>query len=243
MTLLRSYGRQAHEMRPLLVEDAKHAHADGSCLVAFGQTKVLCLATIEEKVPPHIRNTGKGWVTAEYGMLPRATHSRSDRVRNAESGRTKEISRLIGRSLRSIVHLAALGERQIIIDCDVLQADGGTRTAAITGGYVALAMAVRRWQKKGLIKSNPLMDEVAAISCGVVKGKVCCDLDYEEDSQADVDGNFIITGRGGLVEIQACGEQGPFEESQLHQMIEQAKAATKQLCQTQRALLDEVKFS
>src|ERR1700719_4494435 len=210
-------GRAPNELRPVRLEPGFAKYAEGSCLVRFGDTHVLCTATVEERVPPFLRNTGRGWVTAEYGMLPRSTHTRTDReaARGRQSGRTQEIQRLIGRSLRAVTDLAALGERQIRIDCDVLQADGGTRTAAITGSYVALHQAVTKFVSAGLVAAMPLRDSVAAISCGIVDGAPVLDLDYAEDSTAETDANFVLTGGGGIVEIQATAEGAPFDEGRL----------------------------
>src|SRR2546425_3534834 len=198
---MRPSGRTPEAMRPVTLEPGFAKYAEGSCLVRFGDTHVLCTATVEERVPPFLRNTGRGWVTAEYGMLPRSTATRTDReaARGRQSGRTQEIQRLIGRSLRAVTDLTRLGERQIRIDCDVLQADGGTRTAAITGSYVALYQAVAKFVTAGIGASMPLRDSVAAISCGVVEGVAVLDLDYAEDSTAETDANFVLTGGGGIV--------------------------------------------
>jgi ribonuclease PH len=214
-------------------------YAEGSCLARFGDTHVLCTATVEERVPPWMRNSGKGWVTAEYGMLPRSTHTRTDReaARGRQSGRTQEIQRLIGRSLRAVTDLAALGERQIRIDCDVLQADGGTRTAAITGSYVALHQALAKFVKAGLVAAMPLRDSVAAISCGVFEGTPVLDLDYAEDSTAETDANFVLTGSGGIVEIQATAEGAPFDEAAFNRMLALARAGVAELTRQQRAAL------
>src|SRR5213079_187813 len=200
---MRPSGRTPEAMRPVSLEPGVAKYAEGSCLARFGDTHVLCTASVEERVPPFLRNTGRGWVTAEYGMLPRSTHTRTDReaARGRQSGRTQEIQRLIGRSLRAITNLTALGERQIRIDCDVIQADGGTRTAAITGSYVALYEALAKSVDAGLLPAMPLTDSVAAISCGVFEGVPVLDLDYAEDSNAETDANFVLTGSGGIVEI------------------------------------------
>jgi ribonuclease PH len=208
---MRPSGRAADQMRPVSFELDVARHAEGSCLVRFGHTHVLCTATVEERVPPFMRNTGKGWVTAEYGMLPRSTNSRSAReaARGKQSGRTLEIQRLIGRSLRAVTETEAMGERQIIIDCDVLQADGGTRTAAITGGYVALHLALQRLVAAKPLPRLPLREPVAAISCGLVGGAPVLDLDYAEDSAAEADANFVLAASGGIVEIQVTAEQTP----------------------------------
>ena len=201
----RPSGRAADQMRTVSLEPGFARHAEGSCLVRFGDTHVLCAATVEERVPGWLRNSGRGWVTAEYGMLPRSTHTRTDReaARGKQSGRTQEIQRLIGRSLRAVTNLEGFGERQIRVDCDVLQADGGTRTAAITGSWVALHIALAGLVEKGAIKSIPLIGQVAAISCGIYEGQPVLDLDYDEDSKAETDSNFVITDGGTLVEIQA----------------------------------------
>ena len=236
---MRPSGRAPDQLRPILLEPGFAVHAEGSCLAKFGNTHVLCTASVEERVPPFLRNTGKGWITAEYGMLPRSTHTRTDReaARGKQSGRTQEIQRLIGRSLRAITDLAALGERQIRIDCDVLQADGGTRTAAITGSYVALYQAVAKFVQAGLVAAMPLRDSVAAISCGVVEGQVVLDLDYAEDSQAETDANFVLTGTGGIVEVQATAEGAPFDEAGFNAMLGLARAGIAELTRRQRDAL------
>jgi ribonuclease PH len=226
-------------MRAISLEAGAAKYAEGSCLAKFGDTHVLCAATLEERVPPFLRNTGKGWVTAEYGMLPRSTLSRTEReaARGRQSGRTQEIQRLIGRSLRAVTDLAALGERQIRVDCDVLQADGGTRTAAVTGGYVALHLACRRLVESGQLAQLPLFDNVAAISCGIVADQAVLDLDYAEDSRAMTDANFVLTGKGGIVEIQATAESAPFDEALFGEMLRLARAGIRELCRCQiRAL-------
>jgi ribonuclease PH len=222
-------------MRPVSLEPGVAKYAEGSCLAKFGDTHVLCTATLEERVPPFLRNTGKGWVTAEYGMLPRSTSTRTDReaARGRQSGRTQEIQRLIGRSLRAVTDLAALGERQIRIDCDVLQADGGTRTAAVTGSYVALHMALSRLVAGGQLAALPLSDSVAAVSCGVVGAGAVLDLDYAEDSQALTDANFVLTGRGGIVEIQATAEGAPFDEPLFAEMLRLARLGIRDLTRRQ----------
>src|SRR6202158_3624977 len=236
---MRPSGRAPNEMRPVSLEPGVAKYAEGSCFARFGDTHVLCMATVEERVPPFLRNTGRGWVTAEYGMLPRSTHTRTDReaARGRQSGRTQEIQRLIGRSLRAVTNLAALGERQIRIDCDVLQADGGTRTAAITGSYVALHQALAKLVSAGLLPKVPLNDSVAAVSCGVVKGTAVLDLDYAEDSTAETDANFVLTGGGGIVEIQATAEGAPFDETSFAQMLALARAGIAELTRQQRAAL------
>ena len=237
--MTRSFNRAAADLRPVTLTPDVSRHAEGSCLVEFGHTKVLCTASIETGVPHFLRNTGSGWVTAEYGMLPRATNSRNPReaAKGKQSGRTQEIQRLIGRSLRTAIDLEKLGERQIIIDCDVIEADGGTRTASITGGFVALARAIQSLQEKGELKTNPLLDPVAAISCGVVKGVPLLDLDYTEDSTADVDANIIMTAKGEIVELQMSGEEATFTEAELAQLLTLGKSGIKALVELQRKAL------
>jgi len=232
---MRPSGRAPDTMRPISLEPGVAKYAEGSCLAKFGDTHVLCTATVEERVPPFLRNSGKGWVTAEYGMLPRSTLTRTDReaARGRQSGRTQEIQRLIGRSLRAVTDLAALGERQIRIDCDVLQADGGTRTAAVTGSYVALHKALARLVASGQLPALPLSDSVAAVSCGVVAAGAVLDLDYAEDSQAETDANFVLTGRGGIVEIQATAEGAPFDETLFAEMLRLARAGIRDLTRRQ----------
>ena len=208
-------------------------------MAQFGDTHVLCTASVEERVPPFLRNTGRGWVTAEYGMLPRSTNTRTDReaARGKQSGRTQEIQRLIGRSLRAVADLSALGERQVRIDCDVIQADGGTRTAAITGSYVALHIALQGIVEAGDLDALPLSDQVAAVSCGIYDGVAVLDLDYDEDSNAGADANFVLTGRGGIVEIQGTAEQSPFSEAQFKTLFKLAKAGIAELVTEQRRVL------
>jgi ribonuclease PH len=236
---MRPSGRAPDAMRPVSLEPGVAKYAEGSCLAKFGDTHVLCTASVEERVPPFLRNTGKGWVTAEYGMLPRSTQTRTDReaARGRQSGRTQEIQRLIGRSLRAVTDLVKLGERQIRIDCDVLQADGGTRTAAVTGSYVALHQAFGRLVAAGQLAALPFADSVAAVSCGVVAGHAVLDLDYAEDSQAMTDANFVLTGRGGIVEIQATAEGAPFDEVQFAEMLRLARAGIAELARQQRVAL------
>jgi ribonuclease PH len=236
---MRPSGRAPDTMRPVSLEPGLAKYAEGSCLAKFGDTHVLCTASVEERVPPFLRNSGKGWVTAEYGMLPRSTQTRTDReaARGRQSGRTQEIQRLIGRSLRAVTDLAALGERQVRIDCDVLQADGGTRTAAVTGSYVALHQAFERLVSAGQLPGLPLSDSVAAVSCGVVAGHAVLDLDYAEDSQAETDANFVLTGGGGIVEIQATAEGAPFDEPLFAEMLRLARAGIAELTRRQRAAL------
>ncbi len=236
---MRPSGRGPDKMRRVTLETGFSKYAEGSCLAKFGDTHVLCTATVEERVPPWMRNGGKGWVTAEYGMLPRSTHTRTDReaARGKQSGRTQEIQRLIGRSLRAVTDLTKLGERQIRIDCDVLQADGGTRTAGITGSYVALHRALSKLVTAGLLPGLPLTDSVAAISCGVYTGAAVLDLDYAEDSAAETDANFVLTGSGKIVEIQATAEGAPFDEEAFAAMLRLARAGITELTRLQIAAL------
>lgn len=236
---MRHSGRLPDQLRPFRFDSGFTKHAEGSCLVQCGETRVLCTASLEEKVPPFLRNKGTGWVTAEYGMLPRSTHTRIDReaARGKQTGRTQEIQRLIGRSLRSIVDLKALGERQITIDCDVLQADGGTRTAAISGAYVALHLALQTLVKNGKLAVLPLRHQVAAISCGIVNGIPLLDLDYKEDSTAEVDANFIFTEAGTIIEIQTTAETTPFEEEALLHMMKLARKGIMEITALQREVL------
>ena len=236
--MTRPSGRNPESLRDVALIPDVSKHAEGSCLVKFGDTHVLCLATVEDRVPTWMRHSGRGWITAEYGMLPRATGQRMDReaARGKQSGRTQEIQRLIGRALRSVVDMDALGERQIRIDCDVIQADGGTRTAAITGGYVALRMALAYLVRIGQISRIPLRDSVCAISCGIYKGEMILDLDYTEDSDADTDANFVITGKGGLVEIQATAEKSPFSDSEFFALFDLAKRGCALLTEKQNGI-------
>lgn len=229
--MTRPSGRAHDALRSISLEAGFSLHAEGSCLVRCGNTHVLCTASVDERVPPFLRNSGKGWVTAEYGMLPRSTHTRSDReaARGKQGGRTLEIQRLIGRSLRAVTDLKSLGERQIKIDCDVIQADGGTRTASITGAWVALKIACEKLLLAGAITRQPIIDNVAAISCGVYKGTPVLDLDYDEDSNAEIDANFVMSADGGLVEIQATGEKKPFSRDVLNAMLDLAEAGGKTL--------------
>ena len=233
----RPSGRAADELRPVSLETEISKYAEGSCLARFGDTHVLCTASVEDSVPPFLRNSGRGWVTGEYGMLPRSTDSRMDRARAAGSGRTQEIQRLIGRSLRAVTNLSGFGERQVKVDCDVIQADGGTRTAAITGGYVALHLAFQHLQRIGAIKSIPLTDQVAAVSCGLWRGTPVLDLDYAEDSKAQADANFVLTGGGGIVEVQGTAEGDPFSRQQLDALFELAAAGIARLIAAQRTAL------
>jgi ribonuclease PH len=223
--MTRPSGRAPNELRKVELISGYSKYAEGSCMAKFGDTHVLCTASVEERVPGWMRGLGKGWVTAEYGMLPRSTGSRMDReaARGKQSGRTQEIQRLIGRALRAVVDMKALGERQIKIDCDVIQADGGTRTASLTGAYVALHMACQHLVDLKLMAELPLTDTVSAISCGIYKGTPVLDLDYAEDSDAETDANFVITGKGGIVEIQGTAEQEPFSEAEFHELLNLAK--------------------
>lgn len=233
---MRPSGRKLDEIRPVSIDIDVMTHAEGSCLIRMGQTHVLCSATIEDKPPPFLKNTGLGWVTTEYGMLPRATHSRTRREAAAgkQSGRTQEIQRLIGRSLRAGVDRSALGERQIVVDCDVIQADGGTRCASITGGWVALRLAVNRLLKAGVITSDPITDHVAAVSCGIYAGQPVLDLDYAEDSTAGTDGNFILTGSARLIEVQMSAEGATFTRNQMGQLLDLAEAGIAHLVRAQK---------
>ncbi|CAO5680658.1 MAG: Ribonuclease PH [Holosporales bacterium] len=241
MFFVRQDKRKSNELRQVFLGPSFSKHAEGSCFVKFGDTHVICTATVEEKIPPFLKNTGSGWITAEYGMLPRATHDRTDReaAKGKQSGRTQEIQRLIGRSLRSVVDLKKMGERQIRIDCDVLQADGGTRTASITGAYVALRQALQKLVDRKILQEMPVTDYLAAISCGIVNGEILLDLNYIEDSKAEVDANFIITGSGLLVEIQACAEKTPFSRSDLNKMIDLAESGIQELTLKQKALFQK----
>jgi ribonuclease PH len=239
----RSFDRNLDQLRPVTLDIDVSRYAEGSCLVSFGHTKVLCTASVNESVPPFLRNSGKGWVTAEYGMLPRATHTRNAReaARGKQSGRTQEIQRLIGRSLRAVIDLKKLGERQITIDCDVIEADGGTRTAAITGAYVALHRAIEQLMSQGKLKDSPIITQVAAISCGMVAGKPCLDLDYEEDSGAQVDANIIMTSGGNLVEVQMTGEEATFSKEEMQALLALAESGVETLCQMQRDILQKIR--
>ncbi len=238
---MRPSERTPEQLRAVTLETGVNRYAEGSCLVSFGHTKVLVTASIEEKVPGWMRNTGQGWVTAEYGMLPRATHTRGRREAAAgkQSGRTQEIQRLIGRSLRAVVDLKALGERQVLIDCDVIQADGGTRTASITGAWVAMATALGYLRAEDVLKTDPILDQVAAISCGIFNDVPVADLDYEEDSNAEADGNFVLTGSGTIVEIQATGEKRGFSRAEFDRLFQLAEAGCKDLFKLQKAAVDE----
>ncbi len=234
---MRPSGRTFNELRTISLETGVTKHAEGSCLVKCGDTHVLCTASWDETTPPWLRGGGKGWVTAEYGMLPRSTGGRMKReAKRGQSGRTQEIQRLIGRSLRAVVDMKTLGERQILLDCDVLQADGGTRTASITGAWVAMNEACKWALTQGIITKNPIIDSVAAISCGLVGGAPVLDLDYDEDSTAQADANFVITGSGGLVEIQATAEGDPYSEDQFTALLSLAKSGCESLTKMQQDL-------
>ena len=236
-------GRQPSELRPTRITPSFTMHAEGSVLIEAGRTRVICTASIEDRVPPFLRNTGKGWVTAEYGMLPRATSTRTQREASAGKvgGRTQEIQRLIGRSLRSVTRLPDLGERTIWIDCDVIQADGGTRTASITGGFVALVLALKHMRSKGLLRAIPISDYVAAISVGVVNGAPMLDLAYDEDSSADVDMNVVKTGEGQFIEVQGTAEGLPFERSALDSLLGLADAGIQELVTIQRSVIGDLR--
>src|SRR5690242_7855483 len=236
---MRPSTRAHDQMRTISLTPGFSRHAEGSCLVKFGDTHVLVTASLEEKAPPFLKGSGKGWVTAEYGMLPRSTHERMRREAAAgkQSGRTQEIQRLVGRSLRAICDLTALGERQIVIDCDVLQADGGTRTAAITGGFVALSQCAAFMKRVGMVTAPVIRDHVAAVSCGIVRGLPVLDLNYDEDSTAETDANFVLTGAGGLVEIQGTAEGSPFTEDQLTALLRLARKGIGELVELQKQVL------
>ena len=234
---MRPSGRTLEQMRPILIETGVTKHAEGSCLIRCGDTHVLCTATIEDKAPSFLKGSGLGWVTAEYGMLPRATNTRNRREAAAgkQSGRTQEIQRLIGRALRAAVDRVALGERQIVVDCDVIQADGGTRCASITGGWVALRLAVNKLLKAGAVTSDPIVDHVAAVSCGIYAGQPVLDLDYAEDSEAGTDGNFILTGRTRLIEVQMSAEGATFSREEMTKLLDLAEAGAAELVEAQKA--------
>ena len=239
MTAARPSERAPEQLRAVTLETGVNRYAEGSCLVTFGHTKVLVTASVEENVPGWMRGKGQGWVTAEYGMLPRATHTRGRReaASGKQTGRTQEIQRLIGRSLRAVVDLKALGERQVVLDCDVVQADGGTRTAAITGAWVAMASAFDYLRAEGVLKTDPILDQVAAISCGVCADQPVLDLDYEEDSTAEADSNFVLTGSGTIVEIQATGEKRGFTRAEFDRLFQLAEGGCAELFAMQRAAL------
>ncbi|MDX9690507.1 MAG: ribonuclease PH [Proteobacteria bacterium] len=236
---MRPSKRAADQLREIEIIPHFTKHAEGSCLIKCGGTHVLCTATVEDRVPPFLRNSGLGWVTAEYGMLPRSTHTRTDReaAKGKQSGRTQEIQRLIGRALRAVVDRKALGELQIKVDCDVLQADGGTRTASITGGFVALALACKYLQKIGRLTRSPLTDNVAAISCGLYEGQTVLDLDYDEDSNAGADANFVLTGKGLIVEVQGTAEQEPFSDAQFVELMTLARKGIEELTVLQNKII------
>ena len=239
MTTARPSERAPEQLRAVTMETGVNRYAEGSCLVTFGHTKVLVTASVEESVPGWMRGKGQGWVTAEYGMLPRATHTRGRReaASGKQTGRTQEIQRLIGRSLRAVVDLKALGERQVVLDCDVVQADGGTRTAAITGAWVAMASAFDYLRAEGVLKADPILDQVAAVSCGVCSDQPVLDLDYEEDSTAEADSNFVLTGSGTIVEIQATGEKRGFTRAEFDRLFQLAEGGCAELSAMQRAAL------
>lgn len=236
---MRPSGRDVDQLRSIEMEVGYAKHAEGSCLIRCGDTHVLCTASVEERVPPFLRNSGKGWVTAEYGMLPRSTGSRMGReaARGKQQGRTVEIQRLIGRSLRAVVDLEGFGERQITVDCDVLQADGGTRTASITGAYVALHQAFGKLVEAGSILTIPMASQVAAVSCGIYNGAAVLDLDYPEDSNAQADANFVLTSDGRIIEIQGTAEEDPFSEAEFTQLFSLAKKGVRELCEIQKQAL------
>lgn len=237
---MRPSGRKLDELRAISIETGVMVHAEGSCLIKMGQTHVLCSATVEDKPPPFLKNSGLGWVTAEYGMLPRATNSRTRReaASGKQSGRTQEIQRLIGRSLRAGVDRSALGERQIVVDCDVIQADGGTRCASITGGWVALRLAVNRLMKAGVLTSDPIVDHVAAVSCGIYAGQPVLDLDYPEDSSAGTDANFVLTGRKRLIEVQMSAEGATFGRDEMLHLLDLAETGVAALVAAQKAAIE-----
>jgi ribonuclease PH len=240
MALKRPSGRAPDVLRSVVLTPKFTKYAEGSILISMGDTRIVCTASVEDRVPPFLRNSGKGWVTAEYGMLPRATDTRTarDNGRSGPSGRTQEIQRLIGRSLRAVTAMNKLGERTITVDCDVIQADGGTRTASVTGGFVALALALKKLKDERKIDAIPLSDYVAAVSVGIVSGQPILDLEYSEDSRADVDMNIVRTGAGAFIEIQGTAESGPFSEDQMHKMLELAAGGIRELVAKQREVLD-----
>lgn len=235
--MVRSDGRSNEKIRPVKITTDYIKHAEGSCLIELGQTKVICTASVDSKVPPHLKDTGSGWVTAEYAMLPRATNTRNQRERAKLSGRTFEIQRLIGRAMRSCVDLMQLGEKTVIIDCDVIQADGGTRVASITGAYVALVKALRTMKDKGQISAIPLKNQIAAVSVGMINGEILLDLCYEEDSKADVDMNVVVTGDGGFIEVQGTGENSTFSKEELDKMLQSAQKGIAELLKVQKEAL------
>lgn len=239
MTFSRPSGRSADQMRAISIETGVNKYAEGSCLIGFGDTRVLVTATVEDSVPGWMRNTGKGWITAEYGMLPRSTDQRMAReaARGKQSGRTQEIQRLIGRSLRAVVDLGRLPEVQVKVDCDVIQADGGTRTASISGAYVALQLAFRHLERIGMLKQSPLTGQLAAISCGICQGTPLLDLDYAEDSAAETDANFVMVADGGIVEIQATAEESPFAQTEFMSLLALAKKGIADIVEAQNRAL------
>ena len=234
---MRSDGRKLNELRKIKITKDYIKHAEGSCLIEAGDTKVICTASVEETVPPFLRNTGMGWVTGEYGMLPRSTNTRIQREKAAGSGRTQEIQRLIGRSLRAVVNRQKLGERTVKIDCDVIQADGGTRTAAITGGFIALGLAMQKIKKQGVIDTIPIQDYVAAVSVGIFKKQLLLDLNYDEDSQAEMDMNIVMLGKGQLVEVQGTAEKEPFSKATLDKLLDLAASGIKDLMAIQKKIV------
>jgi ribonuclease PH len=238
MSIQRSFERAPSGLRPVTFEVAVNRYAEGSCLVSFGYTKVLCTASVEKGVPPFLKGKGEGWVTAEYSMLPRSTHTRSKRERDKVGGRTHEIQRLIGRALRAAVDFKKLGEQTIMLDCDVIQADGGTRTASICGAYVALALAIGKMKKGGVLAADPLMNMVSAVSVGMKNGVHLLDLDYDEDSTCDVDMNLVLTGDGGIVEVQGTAERNLFQRNDLDAMIDLAVAGSKEITALQKAAIE-----
>ena len=237
---MRTSNRRSDELRPVSIEVNVNPYAEGSCLIKCGRTHVMCTASVEDRVPAWIKGTGSGWVTAEYGMLPRSTQVRMDReAKKGQSGRTHEIQRLIGRSLRATVDLKAMGEVSVKVDCDVIQADGGTRTASVTGGFVALYLALKKMADEKIIKKFPVVDTVSAISCGICNGEAVLDLDYEEDSTAGTDSNFVITGSGGLVEIQGTAEHAPFTPDEFLKLLALAQKGTRELAALQKHVLEK----
>ncbi len=240
MTYIRKNNRKYYELRKIDIESNYVSHAEGSCLVNFGNTKVICTASVDNRIPPFLRNTNSGWITAEYGMLPRSTHSRVDResVRGKQSGRTMEIQRMIGRALRAVTDLKKLNEKQIKIDCDVINADGGTRTAAITGAWVALYVACEHLIRKGDIQMMPIKDQISAISCGILNDNVLLDLDYEEDSRAETDANFVLSSSNKIIEIQGTAEKKPFSDKQLFELLKLAKNGCEKIFTIQKFIID-----
>ena len=236
---MRINNRSYNELRTIVIEAGYNKQAEGSCLIKFGETSVICTASLDEKVPSFLKNTGQGWITAEYGMLPRSTGTRMQReaVRGKQEGRTQEIQRLISRSLRAAVNLKTLGERQIIIDCDVINADGGTRTASITGGYVALCEAIKKMLKSGIIKHSPIKTQIVAVSCGILNNVPLLDLDYKEDSNAEIDANFVFDSFGKLIEVQATGEKGSFSIEEFNELLKISKEGAQKLLLKQQETL------